>query len=229
MKIEKSFTLPHSPERVWDGLSDVAVVAECLPGAQLLEALGEDRYKGRFSVRLGPLAAAFDGEAAIERRPQEQVAVVSGKGSDSRSSSRASGGMTYRLFSEEGGQATRVEVVAEIALTGALAQFGKSGVMQEVANRITAQFVENFGAHLADTAPQVGSQEGAAGAARSDAIEGSGTVPDAPDAAPSARSATREAGEAGRNAAQLDAGSLIWGILRDRIAGLFRRLFGRGR
>jgi uncharacterized protein len=144
MKIEKSFELKHPRELVWSRMNDVRLVARCLPGASIVEDLGEGRYKGRMSVKVGPMAAAFDGEIAIESRPAEWTAIVSGKGADSRSSSRASGSMTYRLSDGGAPGATRVEVVSDINLAGSLAQFGKGAIMQEVANRITAEFVKNF-------------------------------------------------------------------------------------
>jgi uncharacterized protein len=144
MKIEKSFELNHPRELVWTRMNDVRLVAQCLPGASIVEELGDGRYKGRMSVKVGPLAAAFDGEIAIESRPAEWTAIVSGKGADSRSSSRASGSMTYQLSEGSAPGATHVEVVSDINLAGSLAQFGKGAIMQEVANRITAEFVKNF-------------------------------------------------------------------------------------
>jgi uncharacterized protein len=144
MKIEKSFELQHPREFVWRRMNDVYFVAQCLPGASIVEDLGDHRYKGRMSVKVGPMAAAFDGEIAIESRPQEWTAIVSGKGADARSSSRATGAMTYRLGEGRAPGATRVEVASDINLAGPLAQFSKGAVMQEVANRITAEFVRNF-------------------------------------------------------------------------------------
>ena len=144
MKIEKSFELKHPRQLVWTRMNDVRFVAQCLPGASIVEDLGEGRYKGRMSVKVGPMAAAFDGEIAIESRPAEWTAIVSGKGADSRSSSRASGSMTYQLSEGAAPNATRVEVVSDINLAGSLAQFGKGAIMQEVANRITAEFIKNF-------------------------------------------------------------------------------------
>ncbi|HEY0911527.1 MAG TPA: SRPBCC family protein [Bradyrhizobium sp.] len=144
MKIEKNFELQHPRDFVWSRMNDVYFVAQCLPGASIVEDRGEHRYKGRMSVKVGPMAAAFDGEVTIESQPSEWTAIVSGKGADARSSSRATGTMTYRL--SEGGApgATRVDVASDINLAGPLAQFGKGAVMQEVANRITAEFVRNF-------------------------------------------------------------------------------------
>jgi hypothetical protein len=46
-----------------------------------------------------------------------------------------------------------VDVTCELNLAGALAQFGKAAVIREIANRMTAEFVKNFEARLAATAP----------------------------------------------------------------------------
>jgi uncharacterized protein len=189
MKIDKNFELQHPRELVWSRMNDVYFVAQCLPGASIVEDLGEHRYRGRMSVKVGPMAAAFDGEVAIESRPEAWTAIVSGKGADARSSSRATGAMTYRL--SEGGSpgGTRVDVASDINLAGSLAQFGKGAVMQEVANRITAEFVRNFERGLS-TAPGAGE---------------AGSPQSPPSSQP------------------LDAGNLLWSILRERFLALFRK------
>ena len=188
MKIEKNFELQHPREMVWSRMNDVYFVARCLPGASIVEDLGEHHYKGRMSVKVGPMAAAFDGEVAIDSQPQAWTAIVSGKGADVRSSSRATGAMTYRLSEGSTTGATRVDVTSDINLAGPLAQFGKGAVMQEVANRITAEFVRNFEAELAHI--------------------------------PGAQAAPSESGVSGQS---LDAGNLLWSILRERFLALFRR------
>jgi uncharacterized protein len=189
MKIEKTFELNHPRTFVWDKFSDVAFVAECLPGASIIDALGENRYKGRMSVKVGPMAANFDGEIAIETRQQDWKGVVSGKGADARSSSRANGSLAYCLTpSAPGG--THVAITADFNLAGALAQFGKGPIVQEIANRITAAFVQNFEAKLK-----------AAPAAGGEAAQPAASLP--PNT--------------------LNAGGMLWSILRDRIVGLLRR------
>jgi carbon monoxide dehydrogenase subunit G len=189
MKIEKSFELQHPREFVWSRMNDVYFVAQCLPGAAIVEDLGDHRYKGRMSVKVGPMAAAFDGEIGIESQPQAWTAIVSGKGADARSSSRATGTMTYQLGEGRSPGATRVDVTSDINLAGPLAQFGKGAVMQEVAGRITAEFVKNFETALSAS-------------------------PDAGKAGPSEPSASSQS---------LDAGNLLWSILRERFLALFRK------
>src|SRR5690348_2169177 len=99
--------------------------------------------QGPFFRKLGPLAAAFEGEVAVERRPEERAGTVSGKGIDKGSSSRASGTLRYRVDSADVPDRARVDVVCELALAGALAQFGKAAVIREIANRITSEFARN--------------------------------------------------------------------------------------
>ena len=189
MKIGKNFQIQHPREFVWSRMNDAHFVAHCLPGASIVEDLGDHRYKGRLSVKVGPMAAAFDGEVTIESQPQDWTAVVSGKGADARSSSRAIGAMTYRLTEGSSPGATRVDVTSDINLAGPLAQFSKGAVMQEVANRITAEFVRNFEKAL--SAPSGQAQPGPAASA----------APNQP----------------------LDAGNLLWSIIRERFLAPFRR------
>jgi uncharacterized protein len=202
MKIDKSFEVGYAPEIVWNALADVHLVAECLPGASIIGDLGGDRYKGRFSVKLGPLAAAFEGEVAIGRRPEERAGTVSGKGIDKGSSSRASGTLSYRVTPADVSGRARVDVVCELALAGALAQFGKAAVIREIANRITAEFTRNVEARLTASA-----------------------APMSASTAPSAGADSAAVGSAAP--APFDAGRLAWSMLKNRLLAFLRALFGR--
>jgi uncharacterized protein len=65
MKIENEFTVSQPLETVWAFFQDVPSVAECLPGAELTEDRGDGTYAGKVSVKLGPMAANFEGEATV--------------------------------------------------------------------------------------------------------------------------------------------------------------------
>ena len=56
------------PNRRWAVLNDIKRVAACVPGAELTEVLGDDQYKGRIAVRLGPVALQFAGTVAFRER-----------------------------------------------------------------------------------------------------------------------------------------------------------------
>jgi carbon monoxide dehydrogenase subunit G len=197
VKIEKSFEIRQPRGHVWDKLNDVEFVAECLPGASIVSELGENRYKGKMSVKVGPMAATFSGDIALDSHREDWRCVVSGKGADSGSGSRASGSMSYSLADGSSPATTRVDIVSDINLAGPLAQFSKGPIVQEIANRITAAFVANFESRLAAELP--GSEPAVASSAAS-------TPP---------------------QQQPLDAGDLLWAVLRDRLRSFFRGLFGK--
>lgn len=220
MELKKSFDTRFSPEQTWAGLSDIHLVANCLPGASITEQIGPDEYKGRLSVKVGPLAAGFDGLISIEREPAERVAIVTGKGADAKSSSRVSARMRYQVTEGANGGA-HVDIVSDINLAGALAQFGKAAVMQEIANRMTNEFVRQFEARLEAQEPAAS----AAPAPAANADTAGGAALDAHQTAPATSAQPAPARQPTSAPSQLDAGNLMWVILKDRIAGFFRRIF----
>ena len=220
MELKKSFDTRFSPEQTWLGLSDIHLVAGCLPGASITEQIAPDEYKGKLSVKVGPLAAGFDGLISIERDQAERVAIVTGKGADAKSSSRVTAKMRYQVTPGTNGGA-HVDIVSDISLAGALAQFGKAAVMQEIANRMTNEFVRQFESRLA-------AQEAAAPATAADTTAAAATGTDAGAQATPAGNAAPSPGPSQpvpSAPSQLDAGNLMWVILKDRIAGFFRRIF----
>jgi len=193
MEIKQRFTVQHSPQAVWDALADAPFAVQCLPGAELDESVDGRHYKGRMRVKLGPLSAAFAGDAVVDRDPQARTGTVEWTGVDSRSNSRAKARMVYTV-GPDGEAGTAVEITADIALTGALAQFGRSGIVQDVASRLTAVFAQNLQQRLSHAA-----EAGDATATGANA---------APPAAP---------------AQELRALPLLTGILRSRLAATLRR------
>ena len=56
MEFDNSFDVPLPPAEAWPVLMDIRRIAPCLPGAELTEVIGDDSYKGKVSVRLGPVS-----------------------------------------------------------------------------------------------------------------------------------------------------------------------------
>ena len=71
---------------------------------------------------------------------------MSGSGTDRGTGSRVKGGAAFELHEIEGG--TRIRLLIDYALTGALAQFGRSGIIKELAAGITRQFAANLRLNL---------------------------------------------------------------------------------
>jgi aerobic carbon-monoxide dehydrogenase small subunit len=147
-RFEESFVIARAPAEVWRLFSDFPMMAACLPGARLTEHDARSA-KGAMTVKLGPIAAAFSGSASIERDEGDMRAAIRGAGADPGSGSRTRGEVVYRLAPENGGKATRVFIVVEYTLQGMLAQFSRSGLVQELGRRLVAEFAQNLNNRLA--------------------------------------------------------------------------------
>src|ERR1700746_607885 len=147
LKIEKTFQVKESVDKVWTFLSDPRKIAVCVPGAQITEQVDEKTYKGAISVKVGPSVTDYKGEVQIVRLdPQNHEMEILGKGQDVRGRGSASMKMTGKLRSlEDGG--TEVTSVSEVHVVGILAQMG-SRVISEVSNIMFGQFIKNFQAQL---------------------------------------------------------------------------------
>jgi len=138
--ISNSFEIPLPPEEAWPLLMDVPRIAPCLPGAELLEALPDNAYKGKVSVRLGPVALAFTGTAKFEEiNEAARTARLKAQGADQKGRGNAAAKVVFGLVPVESG--TRVNVETDLTLSVAAAQYGRAaGMMQEVAQQIIGQF-----------------------------------------------------------------------------------------
>ena len=146
--LDQRFTLPHPPAKVFAMFDDIAGIAACLPGVSLTAPPKPERVEGRIRVRLGPIAARFEGAARVERDPATLSGRIVGIGTDQRSHSATQGEIRYRLLPLEGGAATAVELSIGYTLTGTLAQVGRPGLVRDLARRLVADFAANLDRHM---------------------------------------------------------------------------------
>ena len=154
-RVNASFEVPFGVDQVWSFMSDLKAVASCLPGAQIDSETAE-QVAGNIAIKFGPMSATFKGSATIERDATQRVAVLKGTGQDSISQSRATGDVRYQLEALSA-SSTRVAVELLYTLQGPLAQFSRSGLVQEFVRRMVADFGKNVTQRLAqpaNTAPQ---------------------------------------------------------------------------
>jgi uncharacterized protein len=151
MKISQEFNVDRPLADVWAFFHDIPAVAACLPGAEYLGPKDDGRHAGKVSSRVGPFQASFEGEAEVSYNDVDKMIHVDGKGVDKKGASRSKMVMDCCLASV--GAVTRVTVHADIQLSGAIAQFGRTGIIAEIANVLVADFVRNANAELAPPAP----------------------------------------------------------------------------
>lgn len=149
---EQRFEVAYPPEALFALLGNMSAVAACLPGASLTALPASDRVEGEMRVRIGPISAAFRGSALMERDAATRSGRILGGGIDARGRSTARGEIRYRVVTAQGGTAS-VELEVGYTLTGVLGQFGRPGLVRDLANRLTADFVRNLELQLSGRAP----------------------------------------------------------------------------
>jgi len=144
----QSFVIARPQREVWSFLADIERVVPCMPGATLTGWHG-DRLQGQIAVKLGPIAAAFNGEARVIRDEATQRGMILGAGWDRLSASRAHAEIEYVLTAEQAGTAVRVDITVRALLLGPLAHFGRSTIVNDLAARLTDTFARNLERRLA--------------------------------------------------------------------------------
>jgi carbon-monoxide dehydrogenase small subunit len=131
-------TLTSPIDQVWPVLADFDQLARCLPGAQLVEVLGEDRYRGRATVALGPVTLSFEGLAhVVEHDPEQHRMRVLAQGADAGGSATQAEIRLAAAPSDGGGTALQADV--DLYLSGRIAQFGRA-LAGDVSRRMFEQF-----------------------------------------------------------------------------------------
>lgn len=147
MKITQDFVVSRSPDSVWQFFQDVPAVAQCLPGAELLGMAEDGSYEGKLSVRMGPMTAAFEGNCTVIPDPESRTAVIEGRGVDKKGGSRGQVKVHYTVRPAEA-DTCAVTVDADITLSGPAAQFGRTGLINEMSKRLIGDFVNCLEARL---------------------------------------------------------------------------------
>jgi carbon monoxide dehydrogenase subunit G len=213
MKLEQTFEVQAPLAQVWAALNDLERVAPCLPGAAITGHDEDGTYHGTFTVKLGPMTAAYNGTIKIEEADEAtHTATLKARGTDKRGQGGANATIVNTLSEHDGG--TRVEAVTDFHITGRLAQFGRGGMMEDVSSRLLRDFATCLSTRLAEpaAASEVPSgAEVAAGDAAPEEVAAAATPgPSVPPPAPPP-------------AEPLKGGSLFFSVLWERIKRLFSR------
>lgn len=151
MDLSNEFTVPVPVERAWEVLTDVELIAPCLPGAQLQEIEGEE-YRGIVKVKVGPITAQYKGAAVFQEQDVENRRIVlKAEGRDTRGQGSASALITATMTetTTDSGVSTHVVVDSDVTIKGKVAQFGR-GMIAEVSAKLLTQFVECLEGKLGD-------------------------------------------------------------------------------
>ncbi len=119
-----------------------------MPGAEMTGEKEPGVYTGKVSLKLGPFSASFEGEAAVRFDPATHSGRVDGKGVDRRGGSRSRMTVDFALTAPTP-QTTTVRMDADVTLSGAIAQFGRTGIINETTKILIGDFVARVEERLA--------------------------------------------------------------------------------
>jgi carbon monoxide dehydrogenase subunit G len=138
MRLENGFEVAAPPDDAWSLLDDVPRIVPCIPGAELVETLGEDAWKATMQVKLGPIGLQF--LVDVRREEADPAARRTLLRADAREvKGRGGARATIETSLEASGEGARVTIVTDLSLQGAVAQYGR-GVVPQVAAQITSEF-----------------------------------------------------------------------------------------
>ncbi|MDQ3380754.1 MAG: SRPBCC family protein [Actinomycetota bacterium] len=151
MRIENVFEVPATPETAWALLTDVPRVVPCMPGAEVERTVDESTWEVLQRVKLGPISLQFRAEVTrTEMNETDRRAVLSVKANEVRG--RGGADATIESSLEPVGSGTRVTVVTELSLRGAVAQYGRP-VVASVAEELTRKFAACLASTLQTEVP----------------------------------------------------------------------------
>lgn len=199
MQFTNHFEVPLPPSEAWPLLLDVERIVPCMPGAELIDVMDDQTFKGKVSVRLGPVALTFVCLATFEEVDNvARTARIKSQGVDAKGRGNANAVIAFSV--EPTAKGSKATIATDLTLSGIVAQYGRgSGMIQTVANQIVTQFSKNLEAEIEQMkAAQLFS-------------------------APLAQEQTEVAAAPPRPAVKpIGAFSLMWGVLWQTVVGWFR-------
>ena len=147
VKLEKTFSVSAPSTDVWNFMTNVKKVSTCIPGAQYVEDLGDNKHSVLLVVKVGPIKSTYKGEVFIRSMDEEKhIIEIDGKGTDTK----GKGGANMELIGsiiDKGDGTTEVVGDSTVTIQGMLAQFG-SRMVEDVSNQLFLQFTKSLSSKL---------------------------------------------------------------------------------
>lgn len=210
MKLENQLQVTATAEQAWSLLMDVPRVVPCMPGAELVDTVGEDRWKARMKVKLGPMSLTFDVD--VERTAVEEAGrrvELKATARETRNRGRAKA-TVESVLTEAGDGVVTIAMTTDLSLQGAVAQYG-TGIVRDVSQELVRSFASSLQKELEPAVPH---------AAPTPADGVGATTAAAP-------SPVNEPAPAPAEQPSLSVRRLVVSVLRSRLADLLERLAAR--
>lgn len=152
MDMEGSRHLAVTQQQAWDALNDPEVLKVCIPGCDRVEQTGENQYAVGVAVRIGPVAAKFNGRIALTdvQPPNRYTLTFDGQGGPA-GFGKGTAHVTLAPALEGAGCELSYQVSAQVG--GKIAQVGQR-LVDGVAKSMAEDFFKRFDEEMQRRHPQ---------------------------------------------------------------------------
>ena len=140
VELKEKFAVAAPPDEVWPLMSEPAVVAACIPGAELTEQTPDGAHRGKVTFKFGPTVAVFRGETRLTYDHAAKRCLIEARGIDQRGASRARARFEVEA---RGTDTTEVTLEGGFEVAGPLEMFAQAGGVH-VARALLAEFAANI-------------------------------------------------------------------------------------
>jgi carbon monoxide dehydrogenase subunit G len=139
-QLKETFSVPAPPDEVWPLMADPAVVAACIPGAELNEVAPDGAHRGKVTFKFGPTVAVFRGETRLTYDHPVKRCLIEARGIDQKGASRARARFEVQARGET---TTEVTMEGGFEVAGPLETFASAGGVQ-FARVLLKEFATNI-------------------------------------------------------------------------------------
>jgi hypothetical protein len=139
MKLQGSHTIAAPPAKVFEALTDPAILQRAIPGCEKLEKTGEDEYNVHLKLGLAAIKGSYVGKVRLtDKQPPHKFTMhMEGRGAPGFVK-----GTTLVELKEEG-QNTRLDYTADVQVGGLIAAIG-SRLIDAAAKKLSEEFFKKF-------------------------------------------------------------------------------------
>ena len=142
MEMEGTRALAVTQQQAWDALNDPEVLKVCIPGCDKVEATGENQYAVGMAVKIGPVAARFNGKITLSEihPPASYTIAFDGQGG---AAGFGKGSSQVRLSPQPDGPGCVLDYKVQAQVGGKIAQLG-SRLIDGASKKMADDFFEAF-------------------------------------------------------------------------------------
>ncbi len=173
MDMQGSRQLAVTQQQAWDALNDPDVLKRCIAGCEKVEATGEDQYAIGMALKIGPVAARFNGNIKLTDLvpPQSYTLTFDGQGG---ASGFGKGTASVTLTpAADGAPTCELAYTVHASVGGKIAQLGQrliDGAAKSMAEDFFKRFDEEMQQHQAKNAA-LGDESNASDLIANNAVE----------------------------------------------------------